>query len=191
MNVDFLISTLNNIENPKRINRNYAANIVLKHPELIKDLVDLTFKTDDKIAIKASWILEWICTYHGVEKILPYVETFIKHLHLLHFDGTVRTCAKICEHLAIAYDSKTSNLIKENLSNSQIDTIIETGFDWLITNQKIAVKAYTMNTLFLFGKYRDWVHPELEHIIRTTVIHESKGCEARGRKVLALIDKRK
>ena len=190
MSIDFLISTLNSVENPKRINRNKAANIVLERTELIEDLVNLTFKTEDKISIKAAWILEWICTHHGIDHLLPYIETFVNNIKKLHFDGVLRTCAKMCEHLAIAFDDKLPSKTKKTLTNNHIDTIIETGFDWLITDQKIAVKAYTMTTLFLFGKHRDWVHSELEHIIRTKVIHESKGCEARGKKILALIHKR-
>lgn len=190
MNIDFLISTLNNVENPKRVNRNKAANIVLEHPELVKHLVDLTFRTDDKISIKASWILEWICTHDGIQHILPYIDVFTANIKNLKFDGALRTSAKICEHLATDYDRNPTSETKKKLTNSHIDTIIETGFDWLITDQKIAVKAYTMTTLFLFGKHRDWVHAELEHIIRTTVIHESKGCEARGKKILTLIHKR-
>ncbi|SNR15488.1 adenylosuccinate lyase [Tenacibaculum jejuense] len=190
MSIDFLISILNTVENPKKVNRNKAANIVLEQPELIEFLVDLTFKTDEKISIKAAWILEWICTHHGINYLIPYIDTFTTNIHSLRFDGVLRTCAKNCEHLAIAFDEKNHNKTKETLTDSHIDAIIETGFDWLISNQKIAVKAYTMNTLFLFGKYKDWVHSELEHIIRTKVIHESKGCEARGKKVLSLIHKR-
>ena len=75
------------------------------------------------------------------------------------------------------------------LTENHINTIIETGFDWLITPQKIAVRAYTMNTLYLFGLEKDWVHPELKHLIETKIIHESKGCKARGKHILGLIAK--
>ncbi|CAM1340691.1 adenylosuccinate lyase [Tenacibaculum amylolyticum] len=189
MSIDFLISVLNNIENPKRINRNNAANIVLEQPELIEDLVNITFDTENKLSIKAAWILEWICTHHGVNYIHPYLSFFTQNLHTVTLDSAIRPCAKICEHLATAYTSKNDTETKHVLADTHIDLIIETGFDWLITEQKIAVKAYTMNTLFLFGKTKDWVHPELDHIIRTKVIHESKGCAARGRKILNLIAK--
>ncbi|CAL2083412.1 conserved hypothetical protein [Tenacibaculum sp. 190524A05c] len=189
MSIDFLISVLHSMENPKRVNRNNAANIVLEQPELIKPLVDLTFDVNNKLSIKAAWILEWICTHHGINHVLPYLNTFTKGLQNLQFDGALRTCAKICEHLATAYTNTSNNKTKETITNEQITLIIETGFDWLITEQKIAVKAYTMNTLYLFGKHKDWVHPELEHIIRTKVIHESKGCTSRGKKILQLLAK--
>jgi len=190
MNADFLISVLNDVDTAARINREKASNIVLQNPKLVKNLVEFTFDVDNKLSIKAAWILEWICTHHGIEYILPYLEVFTQNISKVHFDSAVRPCAKICEHLAIAHTSKTENKVQQQLTQKYIDLIIETGFDWLITSQKIAVKAYTMNTLYLFGLQKDWVHPELEHIIRTKVIHESKGCKARGKHILKLIWKK-
>ncbi|CAM1340032.1 adenylosuccinate lyase [Tenacibaculum aestuarii] len=191
MNADFLISVLNDVDTAARINREKASNIVLQNPILVKNLVEFTFDVDNKLSIKAAWVLEWICTHHGIEYILPYLEIFTQNISKVHFDSAVRPCAKICEHLAIAHTSKTENKVQQQLTQKHIDLIIETGFDWLITNQKIAVKAYTMNTLYLLGLQKDWVHPELEHVIRTKVIHESKGCKARGRHILELIEKQK
>lgn len=55
MGLRFLISVLNNVENPKRDNRQKASIIVNENPELFEHLVNLTFKTDDKISI--CWLL--------------------------------------------------------------------------------------------------------------------------------------
>lgn len=191
MSINFLISILKNVNNPARVNRNNAANIVLAQPELMKYLVDITLDVDNTLSIKAAWVLEWICTHHGIENIVPYLDVFTANLAEVHFDSAVRPCAKICEQLATTYVSKIENKVKQKLTQQQINLIIEAGFDWLITEQKIAVKAYTMNTLFLFGLEKDWVHPELEPLIRTKVIHESKGCKARGQKILGLIEKQR
>lgn len=190
MDLDFLVSALNNVDSPRRDNRKNVANIVLENPNLCKYLVRLTFNIDDKNSIKASWVLEWICTHHGIKHILPYLDEFTQNISKVYFDSAIRPCAKICEHLAIAYTSNKNKDVKEFLTEKHIEKIIETGFDWLITDQKIAVKAYTMQTLYLFGLEIDWVHPELEHIIKSKVIHQSKGCEARGRKILGFIAKR-
>ncbi|MDC1104050.1 adenylosuccinate lyase, partial [Polaribacter sp.] len=138
--------------------------------------------------IKAAWILEWICTHHQLEWILPHLTKFSQKITTLKFDSAIRPCAKICEHLANAYFSKKANDIQKTMTDAQINAIIETGFDWLITPQKIAVRAYTMNTLYLFGLTKDWIHPELSHLISTKIIHESKGCKARGKHILKLID---
>ena len=190
-NLLFLTEQLNNMANPKRENRQRVANIVLENQKIFKTLVALTFKVDDKISIKAAWILEWICTHHHLEWIIPHLEKFSTKINTVKFDSAIRPCAKICEHIATAYYSNKENGIKKNLTKKQIDAIVATGFDWLITPQKIAVRAYTMTFLYLFGLEKDWIHPELKHLIESKIIHESKGCKARGKHILQLIEKHK
>jgi hypothetical protein len=189
MSIKFLTEQLNSIENAKRDNRQKAANIVLENKKLFKDLVSITFMVDDKTSIKAAWVLEWICTHHNLNWILHHLDEFSLKIASLKFDSAIRPCAKICEHLANAFFAKDSNLVKEKLQEKHIDAIIETGFDWLITPQKIAVRAYTMQTLFMFGLQKDWVHTELKHLIETKIINESKGTKARGKHILKLIEK--
>lgn len=188
-NLLFLTEQLNNMENPKKENRERVANIVLENQNLFKELVSITFDVENKVSIKAAWILEWICTHHNLDLIIPHLEEFSKKISSLKFDSAIRPCAKICEHLATAYYAKTANNIKKNLTTKQIDTIIETGFDWLITPQKIAVRAYTMNSLYYFGLEKKWIHHELKHLISSKIIHESKGCKARGKYILEMIEK--
>ena len=141
------------------------------------------------MSIKAALILEWIITQNGLKLLLPHLELFTKNLHKLNVNGPLRACAKICEHIAIAYTSKKTHDIQHILTDQQKDKIVAVGFDWLITPQKIAVKAYTMTILYLFGLEKDWVHPELKHLITTDIIYQSKGCAARGKKILKLIYK--
>ena len=188
-NLEYLTEQLNNLGPAKRENRQRVANIVLENQILFKDLVAITFDVDNKTSIKASWILEWICTHHHLNWILPHLDEFTLGIKNVKFDSVIRPCAKICEHLSTAYYSKFDNEVKQKLSLKHIDEIIETSFDWLITPQKIAVRAYTMNTLYFFGLEKDWIHPELKHLIETKIIHESKGCKARGRFILDLIEK--
>lgn len=188
MSIDYLTSELQNIANAKRENRQRVANIVCEQKELFGPLVEITFKTMDKTSIKAAWVLEWVCTHNDLHLIIPHLDIFTGGLKHLTFDSAIRPCAKICEHIATAY-YKNDPDFRDALSNDHIQRIIEAGFDWLITDQKIAVRAYTMTFLYLFGIDHDWIHPELEHLIRTKIIHESKGCKARGRYILELIDK--
>ena len=112
MSIDFLISVLDDMQNPAKVNRDKAANTVLNEPKLIKYLVDLTFDVNNKLSIKAAWVLEWICTHHGIEHILPYLDSFATNISTVHFDSAVRPCAKICEHLANAFTSKKDNKTK-------------------------------------------------------------------------------
>ncbi len=186
---NYLRDQLISIENAKRENRQRVANLIVEKPDLIAPLVDLTFSEVDEVSVKAAWVLEWVCTHNDLDLILPYLDIFTENIHALKKDSAIRPCAKICEHLAVSFTNKKDNQTKHALKEAHIEKIIETGFDWLITPQKIAVRAYTMNTLYLFGLERDWIHPELEHLIRTKIIHESKGCKARGKHILEAIKK--
>ena len=164
------------MENP----RQRVANTVLNDQRLFDYLITITFDIDNKVSIKAAWVLEWM---------LPHLEAFSQKISTLKFDRAIRPCAKICEDLAKAYFSKHENPFQKKMTSAQINAIIDTGFDWLITPQKIAVRAYTINTLYLFGLKIDWIHPELSHLISSKIIHESKGCKARGKQVINLIEK--
>ena len=189
MSKKWISSVLEAMENPKRENRNHAANLVWEHPENFTYLLQLTFDVHNKTSIKAAWVLEWICTHKGLDLLLPHLDYFTTHIKNVVFDSATRPCAKICEHLAKAYTQKKEHLVKKVLTKNHIEQIVATGFDWLITPQKIAVRAYTMNTLFLFGLEKKWIHPELKHLILSKIIHESKGTKARGKHILLAIEK--
>ena len=59
----------------------------------------------------------------------------------------------------------------------------------MISNHKVATKAYSMNALFLFGKNYDWVHQELKLILQQNISKESAAYKARGKMTLELINK--
>ncbi len=177
------------MENPKIENRQKVANIILQDKKLFKTLIFITFNIDDKLSIKAAWILEWICTHHHLTWILPYIDLFSEKINTVKYDSAIRPCAKICAQLAEEYHAKNNSKVKKAITNTHIQRFIETGFDWLITPQKIAVRAYSMNFLYYWGLDEKWVHPELKHLIETKIIHESKGCKARGNIILAMIEK--
>ena len=185
----FLIKQLTNIENAKRINRERVVYLVLENAELMPYLVEIMFASDSKISIKAAWVLELVCE-EKLEWIVPHLNYFTENIHTVLFDSVLRPVSKICNFLAIAYTSKNENLIKKCISTNHIENIIEAGFDWMISKQKVAVKAYTMNALYLFGKDSDWVHHELKIIIQQNIATESAAYKARGKMTLALINKK-
>ena len=48
-NLLFITEQLNNMENPKRENRQRVANIVLENENLFKELVSITFDVDNQL----------------------------------------------------------------------------------------------------------------------------------------------
>lgn len=184
-----LIQQLINIENAKRINRERVAYLVLDNTELFHYLLEIMFTTDTKISIKAAWVLEIVCE-QNLSIIVPYLDYFVENIGILKHDSAVRPASKICNFIAIAYTSKKDILFKKFLSKNHIDKIVETCFDWMISNHKVATKAYSMNALFLLGKNYDWVHTELKLILQQNISNESAAYKARGKITLDLINKK-
>lgn len=177
-----------NYANHSREKRLFYANMMINNPELIPKLLDILFTVDDKISPRAAWVLEFMCS-KDIETIIPYLERFTKNMHNIHLDPAVRPVAKICELLATHYYAKTDNLIKTELTKTQQERIIATCFDYMINDEKVAPKAYSMTTLFLFGKDFDWIYPELKTILERDFHLQSAAFKARARQILKKLNK--
>ncbi|RED45918.1 adenylosuccinate lyase [Seonamhaeicola aphaedonensis] len=182
MTTDDLYKELNYV-NHSREKRTYYANLLIKNPDLVPKLLDILFKVNDKLSPRAAWVFEFMCS-DNIENIIPYINQFTENMHKVHIDSAVRPVAKICELMAKAYTSKNDNKIKTVLTSIHKERIIETCFDYMINDEKIAPKAYAMNTLFILGKEYDWVHPELVLILERDFQMQSSGFKARARHIL-------
>ena len=184
-----LYEELNSVDH-SRERRQRFADIILKDSSLIYPLLDLLNIVNDPISCRAAWVLEYACR-ENIALIVPYLDTFLKVAPKVSLDGAVRPVAKIMECLAEAYYLEENDIIKHSLKKSHIEAIVEVCFDYLINDEKIAPKAYSMNTLFLFGKDLDWVHPELKTIIERDYQIQSSGFKARARQILKKLAKAK
>ena len=185
MTKDQLYSELNYV-NHSREKRLYYANLVLDNPELIEPLLEILFEVDNKISCRAAWVFEFMCG-EQLEAIIPYLEKFTQNISRVHLDPAVRPVAKVCEYLIKAYYSKNDNQIKSALTETHKEKIVEACFDWMFNYEKIAPKAYAMNSLFLLGKDYDWIHPELALILERDFQMQSSGFKARARHILKKI----
>ncbi|WP_299222361.1 adenylosuccinate lyase [uncultured Aquimarina sp.] len=169
--------------NHSREKRNHFANLILRNPELLPQLIEICHQVDDEISCRASWGLEFLCK-NNLEAILPHLDSFIKLLPLVHQDPAVRPVAKICEYLILAYYKKKSTEVRKHLIATHREKITEACFDWLISDQKVAPKAYSMTSLYLLGTEFDWVHPELKITLENNYHDGSAAYKARSRMIL-------
>nr|WP_321233078.1 adenylosuccinate lyase [uncultured Psychroserpens sp.] len=174
--------------NHSREKRLHYANLVIANPDLIPELLNILFMVDDKISCRAAWVFEFMCG-ENLEASIPYLDEFTESMHKVHLDSAVRPVAKVCEYLVQAYYSKMDNKIKSALLPKYKERIVEACFDWMINDEKIAPKAYAMNTLFLLGSDYDWIHPELIIILERDYQMQSSGFKARARHILKKIKK--
>ena len=172
--------------NHSREKRMHYANLVIDNPELISPLLEILFEVDDKISCRAAWVFEFMCG-EKLEEIIPYLDMFTNNISKVHLDSAVRPVAKVCEYLIKDYYSKYNHIIKSQLSETHKEKIIEACFDWMINDEKIAPKAYAMNSLFLLGNEFDWIHPELAIILERDFQMQSSGFKARARHILKKI----
>jgi len=76
--------------------------------------------------------------------------------------------------------------LKENklLTQSQLQKMAGACFHWLITDQKVAVKAYSMYALYELGKFESWIYPELKAIISKDFPIHSAAYKSAAKKLL-------
>lgn len=182
MTKDQLYEELNYV-NATRECRSKYANLVIKDPSLTKPILDILFMVDDKISTRAAWVLEFAFKTN-FEILIPHLDYFFSNLSKVHRDSAVRPCAKIVEILIELYYKKENQIIISALNKTHKDTIVEACFDWMIRDEKIAVKAYSMTSLYYLGKEYDWIHDELRIILQRDYNNQSAGFKARAKHVL-------
>ncbi|WP_136481854.1 adenylosuccinate lyase [Cognatitamlana onchidii] len=189
MTTEQLYNKLNYV-NHSREKRLHYANLVLSNPNLTPKLLEILFRVDDSISPRAAWVLEFACS-QNIKTILPHLDVFTTNIHKVHLDSAVRPVAKICELLAKQYTNKNNTIVKKVLTAWHKERIIETCFDYMINDEKVAAKAYGMSTLFMLGKEYNWVHPELELILKRDFQNQSAAFKARARHILKKMKKGK
>lgn len=175
--------------NASRENRLKYAHLVLNDLSLFPKLIDVLFMVDDKVSCRAAWVFEFVCAEY-IYAIVPYLDKFTSNLKKIHLDSAVRPASKVCGFIAEAYYSKQPNIIQKKLNPTHQEYIVEACFDWMISDQKVATKAYAMTTLYMFGNDFNWIHPELAQILEQDFQIQSAAFKARARHILKKIKKK-
>ena len=160
------------------------AQEVLENKHYFEELVEICFSPTDKNNHKACYILEFVA-YEKLIWLQPQLDFFCSHLKVLKNESSIRPIAKVTQLLIQAHYKKSENGIF--LSEKNLQDCIETSFDWLINDIKVATKAYCMRTLFILGKYYEWIHPELQIILTKDYAVHSYAYQAVAREVLKKI----
>ncbi len=174
--------------NHTRDKRAYYAQIVIHEPHLMLHVLEILFMIDDPRSPKAGWIAEFAIRKE-IKTLLPYLEYFTSKMHTVYQDSALRPVSKICEELAVSHYKIMNPEIRASLSKIQRKRMITTCFDWLVSDQKVAVKAYSMTTLFHLGTEFDWIHGDLLRIMEDDYTASSAAFKARCRHITTWINK--
>jgi len=185
VNKQNLIQELTSMKNAARVHRDSLCKFVLANSTLIPHLVNISFEVNNKLSIKATWVLEFVIKdYLG--NIFPYLDQITSNMNKLKFDSSKRSIAKICELLIEDYDK--NGYSKKYINSKNKKKIISCCFDWMLGQEKVAVEAYSMNILYLLGKEEKWIHKELKYILLTNMHKKSCGYVSRGKKIIKWIN---
>ncbi|PCH76074.1 MAG: hypothetical protein COB98_07290 [Flavobacteriaceae bacterium] len=142
-------------------------------------ILTIAFESHDKTAIKAAWVLDIIARQNHV-LFLPHLPTFCKQIHQIKNDSAKRPFAKIAAILSLEARKGTTIVF----TPKQEEQLVAIHFDWLTSNTAIAVKVYSMETLYQLGFSNSWVHPALKTILIQELSSESPAYRAHGKKLL-------
>lgn len=166
--------------NHSREKRKLYSELVISNPELLPLILDIVFQVDDPISCRAAWVMEFVCK-SDLSILYPHLDYFTENMSKVHLDSALRPIAKVCEYMTLSYYKNRIPLSRKQITPLHKDRIVEAGFDWLITEQKVAVKAYTLTSLFWLGTDIDWIHPELHRIMEEDYHKGSAAYKARCR----------
>ena len=170
-----------------RPSRDFNANFVIENPEFLVDMMEILLDTKDKNHHKACWISELIFE-KNIDWLSPYLDNFCQTLSCYSNESALRSLSKICLFSA-NYHMKKLKSKEIFLAENHIEFMLEACFDWLISDKKVATKAYAMRALFQFGKLQDWIYPELQVILEQQYPAGSAGFQFACKEILGKIAK--
>jgi hypothetical protein len=171
-----------------RANRLRAAHWVIDHPDCIPELLHYCFEDTTELSYKAAWAFEFVFI-EDPGYLYPYFDYFFRMLPTVKLDQIARPMAHICERLCVRYYKKQDAELEEFFKEDHKKILTECAFDWLITDQKVACQVRAMTCLYYLGTEFDWIHPELEQILRERIHLGSAGYKSRAGKTLEQITK--
>ncbi|WP_298154507.1 hypothetical protein [Flavobacterium sp.] len=163
-----------------RNSREDNAHYILENPDKLPALFQIAVTVNDKNHHKACWILELIFET-DIQLSGPFLDPFCTALPHWKVDGAVRSASKICMMLSQQHSRQPF------LSQKQVAKLSESCFDWLISDVKVAPKAYAMRALFELGKSERWIYPELKIILSEDFTKHSAAYKGAAKDILRKI----
>lgn len=155
---------------------------VLSDPLLLPVLLNIALNCKDKSHHKACWILELVLE-NNMHWLKEHLDKFSAELINFEHEGAMRSISKICLFAAQKNEKEKQSF----LSDAHVQKITEKCFDWLITDTKVATKAYAMRALYIFGKRQQWIHDELKHILPLGFAEQSPAYRGAAKDILKKI----
>ena len=135
-----------NYEKAYRVSRQAAANWILDHPESFEMVLEYCADESTELSYKAAWAFEFVCK-DRLSLLLPHLDRFCEMLPTITKDQAKRPFAKVTEILCVEYYKKKDPEVVCSLLPKHRQLLTEQCFDWLINEEKVACKAYSIQSL--------------------------------------------
>jgi 8-oxo-dGTP diphosphatase len=151
----------------------WIATSAIDNPEIFKKLLEYSFSDDKKLAFHSSWTLTKVCDKYP-EIIYPHLAEIIESLDRIENESARRSFLRIISLTNLSrIGTKHHGMLAEHCFNA-----LRSGFS------AIAVKAYSMETLYKLAR----IYPELTNELAATINmlqgEGSAGIIARGKIIL-------
>ncbi len=136
-----------------------------------KELLQCFLSNEYRLQQRAAWSVSWAARKKP-EMIMPYIKDLVAQLNRTDVhDAVIRNCVRVLE--AIDIPKKFHGEVMNACFN-----FIESP------SAPIAIKAFSLTTLFNLSKIYPEIKPELKLIIQERWQHETAAFKSRGRKIL-------
>ena len=157
--------------------RKEGAAFIDQYPKYFPELLKMSCVSIDKRKnILAAWILEKY-SLNKLECLTPDFSFYLKGVYQQTNDSKRRPMAKLLYH----YCNHKNR--RKQLTQKQIDIIIEICFHYMLTSLKVAPIAFAMKTLHFFRNNKPWISEEIEAYIEKKLHNSSTGFQSVVRQI--------
>nr|WP_297306666.1 hypothetical protein [uncultured Flavobacterium sp.] len=172
---------LSNLKIDMSINsRKLAKNIILDSNISAEKILDHIENSDERTQILFCCVLDLIIDEH-TDYLNNCLSRFIELQKKFTNETCKRTSSRIFYHILMKNPSQ--------FTKNQKDTLVNTHFDWLISNSFVATRVNCLSVLFELRNEAEWITSELLAIIDRQVQSKEPSFVSRAKKILSKISK--
>lgn len=154
-----------------------ALSLAYDYRNSVGEVIELSMYKDHEIAFRAGWILEFIA-FSYPDQFREHLPEFIDVYLIQKNQSCQRLYTKILMDLTKAKKERS-------FSESRLDAIVETTFEWMIDPQTpVAVRVNCMDILYNLRNDYEWIGEELSAQVEFFLKNGSAALQSRGKKIL-------
>lgn len=145
-------------------------------PKHFKELIQCFLSNEYRLAQRAAWSVSW-AVQENSELIQPYIKDLVEQLQRKNaHDAVIRNSVRILQQITIP-----EHLHGELMNNC---------FEFIQSpSTPVAIKAFSLTTLFNLSKQYPEIENELKLIIEERWNNETAAFKSRGKKILKQLNK--